>query len=111
MPARTIAHHIQEAWNWQPASTRYFYCDDPACEIAYFGEDGSAISRFRLRTPGVKDASDAGTLCYCFGVSRGDVLRQPAIRQYVIQRTQTGDCACDVRNPSGRCCLKDFPRG
>jgi hypothetical protein len=28
----------------------------------------------------------------------------------VIEQTRLHNCACDVRNPSGRCCLKDFPK-
>ena len=27
--ARTIAHHIKEAWTWEATAVRYFFCDDP----------------------------------------------------------------------------------
>lgn len=30
---RTVTHHIKEAWAWQPTGDRYFFSDDPACEI------------------------------------------------------------------------------
>ena len=31
-------------------------------------------------------------------------------RAYIIRQTKRRTCACDVRNPSGQCCLKNFPR-
>ena len=109
--ARTITHHIKNSWLWQDKGQRYFFCDDPGCEVVYFGEDGSAILASQLRTPvGVKDASDDALLCYCFGVTRADALNDPEIRNFVVAQTKQGLCACDTGNPSGRCCLKDFPR-
>ena len=41
--ARTIVHHIKHAWQWEEKPQRYFYCDDPGCAVAYFGEDDSVI--------------------------------------------------------------------
>jgi len=48
-------------------------------------------------------------VCYCFGVSRSDFRNDPATKDYVIAQTKAGLCSCDTSNPSGRCCLKDFP--
>jgi hypothetical protein len=28
----------------------------------------------------------------------------------VMAQTKAGLCSCDTSNPSGRCCLKDFPK-
>jgi hypothetical protein len=110
--ARTIAHHLKQPWHWQDRGVQYYFCDDPACDIVYFGDDGSTIRKDQLRTAiGIKDAAPAALLCYCFGVTRADAARDPAIRNYVQQQTKLGLCTCDTRNPSGRCCLKDFPRG
>jgi hypothetical protein len=106
---RTIAHHIKEAWQWDGRG-RYFYCDDPACDIAYFGDDGTIIHKSRLRTAGAKSAAADAMLCYCFGVRRMDAERNPAIRDYVMAQTKQGLCSCDTSNPAGRCCLKDFPK-
>jgi hypothetical protein len=108
---RTIAHHINEAWNWQPTAKRYFFCDDPVCELVYFGDDGSKILKSQLRTPvGAKETSDNGLLCYCFGVTKRDFLSNPATRDFVVAQTKAGQCSCDTSNPSGRCCLRDFPK-
>jgi len=64
-----------------------------------------------MRTPvGVKEASADTLLCYCFGVSKQDFQTDPATREFVVAQTKAGLCSCDTRNPSGRCCLKDFPK-
>lgn len=108
---RTIVHHLTEAWIWQPTANRYFFCDDPACDIAYFGDDGSTILKSQLRTRiGLKDTTDDALLCYCFGVSKRDFQSDPDTRDFVVAQTKAGQCSCDTRNPSGRCCLKDFPQ-
>lgn len=110
--ARTMAHHVREIWTWRQTAKRYFFCDDPACEVVYFGDDGSSILKSRLRTRlATKDPYDDDALiCHCFGVSNRDFKTTPAIRDFVVAQTKGGRCSCDISNPSGRCCLKDFPR-
>jgi hypothetical protein len=49
-------------------------------------------------------------LCYCFGVTKADARSDPGIKKFVMAQTKLGLCACEMRNPSGRCCLPDFPR-
>lgn len=108
---RTIAHHIKEAWAWESTAQQYYYCDDPACEVAYFGNDGSMIRKSQLRTKiGMKEMSDEGLLCYCYGVTKRDFLEIPGTRDFVLAQTKAGQCSCGTSNPSGRCCLKDFPK-
>jgi hypothetical protein len=108
---KTIFHHIKQPWLWQHKDIRYFFCEDPNCDVVYFGEDHSTITKSQLRTQvGIKELSNDTPACYCFDVSKTDALNDPEIRKYVISQTKQAQCACDVRNPSGRCCLKDFPR-
>jgi len=107
---RTIAHHIRAPWAWVPSAKHYYFCDDPDCEVAYFGDDHSVILKSQLRTRvGMKERGPDDLLCYCFGVSRADFARDPATKEFVVTQTRIGACACETRNPSGRCCLKDFP--
>lgn len=108
---RTIAHHIKEPWAWTPSAERYYFCDAPGCDVAYFGDDNSVVLTSQLRTRiGVKERSEYDLLCYCFGVTRADFERNPATREFVIAQTKMGACSCEISNPSGRCCLKDFPK-
>jgi len=109
--SRTIAHHIKHSWQWADNGRRYFFCDDPDCDVVYFADDDSVILKSQLRTKvGVKEAGDDALLCYCYGVTRNDALNNPGIRDFIVRETRLGRCACETSNPSGRCCLKDFPR-
>ena len=108
--ARTIAHHIMGAWEWSPTSGRYFFCDDPVGDVVYFGEDGSTILKIQPRTRvGLKEHSGDRLLCYCFGISKDDFQGNPASKEFVMAQTKAGLCSRETSNPSGRCCLKNFP--
>ena len=112
VPVKTLLHHIRKPWMWNSKVQGYYFCDDPECDVVYFGQDGSQIRRADLRTPvGVKEDSPDAMVCYCFGVSRSEALQLPATREYVIRNTREGLCSCETSNPSGRCCLKDLPAG
>ena len=109
--AKTISHHLTQAWKWKDNGTRYFFCADPDCDVVYFGDDDSIITKTQLFTKvGIKEASGDAPACYCFGVSKADAIKDPRIRDYVKAQTKNAQCACDIKNPSGRCCLIDFPR-
>ena len=108
---RTIAHHIKHSWQWNDKGRHYYFCDDPDCDVVYFADDDSVILKSQLRTRvGIKEANDDALLCYCFGVTKADALNNPGIRDFVATETKLGLCSCETSNPSGRCCLKDFPR-
>lgn len=111
---RTVLHHVTEPWRRGLAGRRYYFCTDPDCEVVYFAADATLIRRNELRTVvGQKSTDPQRLICYCFGVTAADLLT-PATgghdcRGYVVERTRCGDCDCAIRNPSGRCCLGDFP--
>jgi len=107
---RTLLHHLDKPWSGELKSQAYYFCDDPDCNVVYFGQDDSVITSGKLRTRvGQKSTSPQRILCYCFGASFREAERDPSIRDYVIRQTRQSLCSCDTRNPSGRCCLKDFP--
>ena len=108
--ATTILHHIKRPWDWDNKSQSYYFCDDPDCDVVYFGQDNSVITRQALRTPvGKKEQADTSLICYCFGINLRDAKTNRTLKEFVIHQTANHACACTVRNPSGRCCLKDFP--
>ena len=108
---RTILHHLNAPWDWEPTAKQYYFCGDPECEVAYFGDDDSVILKSRLRTRiGLKEQAEDSLLCYCFGVGKIDSERTPATREFVMAQTKAGLCSCETSNPAGRCCLKDFPK-
>lgn len=109
VPGTTILHHLKQPWLHNLSAQKYFYCDDPDCPVVYFGDDDSTIEQAQLRTPvGTKIQSPDALVCYCFGVTRSEA-HDSNIRKFVIDQTRAGACACQTRNPSGRCCLADFP--
>ena len=108
---KTISHHLKQPWNWQATEQGYYFCSDPECDVVYFAEDGSVITTSELRTTvGIKAMKPNSIICYCYGVTLEDAQSDAAIKAFVVQKTKAGECACDSRNPSGRCCLKDFPK-
>ena len=107
---KTILHHINSPWKWAEKDQGYYFCDDPNCDVVYFGEDDSVITRDEIRTVvGIKERHPDALTCYCFGVSSLEAQRHPAIRDFIVSKTKAGVCSCDTSNPSGRCCLRDFP--
>ena len=108
---KTIKHHIKQPWLWQSIDKEYYYCDDPNCEVVYFADDNSIIDTSAVRTQiGIKDKSEKALICYCFGVSRSTTQNAPEAKAFVIEQTKNHNCSCTTSNPSGRCCLKDFPQ-
>ena len=110
VPKQTVLHHLAKPWLHPLKDQKYYFCSDPNCNVVYFGDDNMLIHTNELRTRiGIKDQSAEALICYCFGVSRADAISNKQVREFVIQQTKASTCACEVFNPSGRCCLKDFP--
>ncbi len=106
----TVLHHLKKPWQWQLKDQNYYFCDEPACEVVYFAQDGSLIKQNELRTPvGLKSSSVNALLCYCFGITAREAAADSQLKQFVIEKTSNNQCACSILNPSGRCCLKEFP--
>jgi len=115
VPFKTILHHLKTPWDLALKEQIYYFCSDPDCGVVYFGEDNSIIHKNQLRTKvGVKETSDDALICYCFDVSRAtaqiNVLANKKAKAFVVEQTKKSLCSCTTRNPSGKCCLKDFPK-
>ena len=107
---KTIMHHIKESWNWKGKQQSYYFCDDPSCDVVYFGEDDSVIDKTEVRTLiGIKENTGDALVCYCFGVTVNQATINPGAKEFVIEMTKNHICECEARNPSGKCCLKGFP--
>lgn len=111
---RTVLHHVRTPWQSSLPAQAYYFCDDPACDVVYFGADRRLITRADLRTDvGQKSQADDRAICYCFDVKAADLRSaegRALTRAFVIDQTRQATCDCEVLNPSGRCCLKDFPK-
>lgn len=88
----------------------WYFCDDPHCDAVYLSVSGVVYTSDRLRTRiGVKDDAADAPVCYCFDIDRAAALADPGLRNFVVEKTRLQECDCELLNPSGRCCLKDFP--
>jgi len=111
VPYKTILHHLKTPWNRTLKEQIYYFCSDPDCDIVYFTYDNFIINKNQLRIKvGVKEHADDALICYCFDVSRATAQTNKQVKAFVIEQTKKSLCSCTTRNPSGKCCLKDFPR-
>jgi hypothetical protein len=111
---KTILHQVKKPWQLNILDQNYFFCDDPNCDVVYFGEDNSTLFRNDLRiSVGQKSQDREKTICYCFDVKFSDLgadRTQEKAKTFVVEQTKNGSCDCELRNPSGKCCLKNFPK-
>ena len=108
---KTILHHLSEPWDKALIEQGYYFCTDTDCEVVYFGQDNMVISKSELRTNvGIKAKDPGRMVCYCFGVSYAAAVNDNVAVDFVKEKTKQSLCSCETSNPSGRCCLKDFPR-
>jgi Zinc binding domain len=108
----TLYHQVKFPENQGIHSDTYYFCPTKNCSIAYFSAAGNRIPKQQLTT--YQDIQN-DKLCYCFDIDTADYLaalrttnQAETIKSFVIQRTKSGECACEIRNPSGQCCLAKF---
>lgn len=97
-----------------PVHDRYRYCPTPECPVVYYDDAGTVVERTGVRVPvSAKDPGPDVPLCYCFGHTRRAIAEEIATRgsstvsTAIAREIKAGRCACEVKNPSGRCCLAD----
>jgi len=109
----TLYHQVRFPENQGIAPDTYYFCPSEQCPIAYFSIAGEIFPKQHLRT---YHEIQKGKLCYCFDIDKEQYLsavmakRGETVKNFVIRRTQSGECACRARNPSGQCCLANFKR-
>ncbi|MDO8845481.1 hypothetical protein [Methylicorpusculum sp.] len=109
----TLYHQVRFPENQALIIDNYYFCPAKTCSIAYFSSADNIIPKEHLRS---YQAIQNDALCYCFDIGAEQYLsalkdhRAGPIKAFVMQRTQTGECACEIRNPSGQCCLAKFKR-
>ena len=108
---KTILHHLTEPWKKDLGRQGYYFCTDEDCEVVYFGQDSTVIPKSELRTSvGIKEQYPERFVCYCFGVSYAVAEADGVVVEFVKEKTRQSLCSCETSNPSGQCCLKDFPK-
>ncbi|MBC8335538.1 MAG: hypothetical protein ISR59_09165 [Anaerolineales bacterium] len=95
-------------------SDAYRFCADPDCSTVYYSEDGQQLfdeADLRERVY-QKHADDKEiSICYCFRHTVGNIGSEIAesgkstVVAEITAGIKAGQCACDIRNPQGDCCL------
>jgi len=91
----------------------YLFCRTQTCPVVYFspnGEQTLTAEQVRERVYQKEPDADDVWVCYCFRHTVGDVrAASPEARAAIVDDINTGinagQCACDLRNPQGSCCL------
>ena len=108
---KTIFHQVKFPDILDIDNDSYYYCADKTCSVGYFSQEGKTISKNQLRA---FTELENNKLCYCFDINTEQYVNSlknetaDTIKNFVIQKTKAGDCACEIRNPSGQCCLAKF---
>jgi len=106
-----MLQHIKDVWRYNFSSEQYYFCRSKDCDVVYFTGGGEKLNKTDIRTSiGIKEEDDCALICYCFGVSKAAAATDKLAREFVVKQTKESTCACETANPSGRCCLKDFPK-
>jgi len=93
--------------------TKYLFCRTQNCPVVYFSVDDKqtfVVEEVRERVYQKEPKAQDVFICYCFRHTVGDLRaaspeRRIAIVDDINTGINTGQCACDLRNPQGSCCL------
>ena len=91
----------------------YLFCRTCTCPVVYFscdGDDQFTVEQVRERVYNKEPEEASISICYCFGHTVGAVHTasaetRAAILADITEGIRAGQCACDLRNPQGVCCL------
>ena len=94
-------------------NVEYLFCRTPDCPVVYFSSDGEqkfTIVQIRECVFQKEPDADDVFVCYCFRHTVGEIrAASPETRLAILDDINTGiqsdQCACDLRNPQGSCCL------
>jgi hypothetical protein len=92
---------------------KYFFCRTQTCPVVYFSSDGEQtfrVEQVRERVYQKEPEAEDVFLCYCFRHTVGKLRAalskdRIAIVDDINTGINAGQCACDLRNPQGSCCL------
>ncbi len=92
---------------------QYLFCRTQTCPVVYFSASGDqtfTVDQVRERVYQKEPDTEDVFICYCFRHTVGDLhAGSPEERSAIVDDIDAGinasQCACDLRNPQGSCCL------
>ena len=110
----TVKSLVRQHSRVAAAPNLYFFCRNRACDVVYFAEKHAFLTRDLKVRVGMKESLDPIPLCYCFAYTREDICRDmdvsgsSRILMHIKAEIRDGFCSCEVKNPSGTCCLGEI---
>jgi len=96
----------------------YLFCRTATCPVVYFSpasRHSFTVGEVRERVFQKEPTAADVPICYCFRHTVGDLrLGSAEARAAIVDDINAGidasECACDLRNPQGACCLGNVRR-
>jgi hypothetical protein len=112
---RTLEHLLKSEKVGSIQDVQYYCCIEPSCDIVYFSNEN--VPYFSVGDVKVKvfakDKGDDVNVCYCFDWTHGRIKEEifrtgeSSAAFEIAREIKAGNCACDIKNPKGECCLGD----
>ena len=95
------------------SNRNYRFCATSDCPVVYYDGEGSTVFRKKdlVVRIGLKETVPPIPVCYCFDITEEDIRAEirgtgnATASRRIRAEVETGRCACEIKNPSGRCCL------
>jgi hypothetical protein len=109
---KTLKQMVQPQHLERVSKAGFLFCRTADCDLVYFHPDGDCLHKLDVRVRvGLKETTDPVPICYCFGFTEAMVREEIratgkcTIPQRITAEVKAGNCACEIRNPQGSCCL------
>lgn len=109
---KTLKHMVPPQHLGRVNQPGFRFCRSADCEVVYFHPAGECLRKPDLRVRvGLKETQDPVPICYCFGFTEAMAVEEIrttgkcTIPQRITAEVKAGNCACEIRNPQGSCCL------
>ncbi len=114
VPEETLRSLVKEEFlKGLDLSKSYFFCPNPECDVVYHSTlEGVYLKKEAVKVRvGLKEKEPPITLCYCFNITKEMIEEEIVSRgeteypDYIKEKVKRKECECELKNPSGRCCL------
>ena len=109
---QTLKHQVKPKHLGTVETGSFNFCRTATCEAVYFNGGSTVLTKADVRVRvGLKETEDPLPICYCFGFTEAMAVEEIrdtgkcTIPQRITAEVKAGNCACEIRNPQGSCCL------
>ncbi len=91
----------------------FYYCKTPTCEAIYFRDEEILTQKDLNVVVGLKEGVKPANMCYCFGWTKERIKEEikengkSTALDDIKHHMNTEGCSCEIKNPSGNCCMAD----